>query len=118
MTNKRHGRVGDTPVIGAGTYANNRTCAVSSTGHGEYFLRGVAAATVSARMEFGGQGLADAADAVVEGIGAMGGGGGVIGIDRLGNTVMTYNTPGMYRGRMVDGGRPETAIWESDDDGC
>ena len=116
MTNKRWGRVGDTPIIGAGTYSSNATCAVSSTGHGEYFLRAAVAYQVSARMEFGGQGLQEAADAVVHGqLRAMGGGGGLIGIDRHGNTSMTYNTAGMYRGRMVDGGKPETAIWEADD---
>ncbi|NOZ04294.1 MAG: isoaspartyl peptidase/L-asparaginase [FCB group bacterium] len=103
MTNKRFGRVGDSPIIGAGTYANNQTCAVSATGHGEYFIRGVIAYDVSALMQYGGLSLTEAADKVImEKLSAMGGSGGIIAIDRDGNIAMPFNTAGMYRG-YVDG---------------
>lgn len=98
-TNKRWGRVGDSPIIGAGTYADNETCAVSSTGHGEYFIRGVVAHEVAARMRYGGQTVQEAAEAVIGGtLAEMGGTGGVIALDRQGRVAMPFNTPGMFRG--------------------
>jgi L-asparaginase / beta-aspartyl-peptidase len=99
MTNKAWGRVGDSPLIGAGTYANNKTCAISCTGHGEYFIREVAAYDVSCRMEYGGKSLKQAADHVIyEKLKKTGGEGGLIAIDSSGNICMPFNTPGMYRG--------------------
>lgn len=101
MTNKRYGRVGDTPLIGAGTWADNNTCAVSCTGHGEYFIRAVAAYDIAALMEYKGMSLNDAADEVVmRKLKEMGGEGGVIAVDALGNIAMPFNTPGMYRGMV------------------
>lgn len=108
MTNKRFGRIGDSPIIGAGNYADNATCAVSGTGHGEYFIRTVAGYDIAARMKFAGKSLADAADATIAELGSMGGTGGVIAIDAAGNIAAPFNTPGMYRGwRRSDG---ESAI--------
>lgn len=99
ITNKKFGRIGDSPVIGAGTYANDQTCAVSATGHGEHFLRHVAAHNIAARMQFGGQTLHAAADSVVfEDLPSTGGEGGVIAVDARGNLVLCFNTEGMYRG--------------------
>ena len=112
MTNKRWGRVGDSPIIGAGTFARNATCAVSCTGHGEYFLREAAAHAVSARMEYGRQSLEAAAKAVVfESLAPIGGEGGLIAIDREGNVVLPFNSSGMYRGWKKAGGS-EVCIWE------
>jgi len=112
MTNKRFGRVGDSPIVGAGTWAKNTTCAVSCTGHGEYFIREAAAHSVSARMELGGQPLEEAARAVIfEQVGVAGGRGGLIAVDREGNVAMPYNSGGMFRGfRRSDGAR-ELRIW-------
>lgn len=99
MTNKAWGRVGDSPLIGSGTYANNKTCAISCTGHGEYFIRGVVAYDVSCRMEYGGLNLKDAANKVIhERLKKMGGEGGLIAVDSSGNICMPFNTVGMYRG--------------------
>ena len=99
MTNKAWGRVGDSPLIGAGTYANNSTCAVSCTGHGEYFIRGVVAYDLSCRIEFGGKNLKQAASEVIhEKLKRMGGEGGLIAVDSSGNICMPFNTKGMYRG--------------------
>ena len=99
MTNKAWGRVGDSPIIGAGTYANNKTCAISCTGHGEYFIRGVVAYDVSCMIEYGGMNLEMAANKVIhEKIKKMGGQGGLIAIDPAGNICMSFNTEGMYRG--------------------
>lgn len=99
MTNKRYGRIGDSPVIGAGTYANNHTCAVSCTGHGEYFLRAVAAYDVSCLMEYKGLSLQEAADYVIhQKMVKLGGEGGLIAVDRKGNVVLPFNSEGMYRG--------------------
>lgn len=99
MTNKAWGRIGDSPLIGAGTYANNNTCAVSCTGHGEYFIRGVVAYDVSCRMEYGGKSLKQAANKVIyEKLKRGGGEGGLIAIDSAGNISMPFNTEGMYRG--------------------
>ncbi len=99
ISNKRWGRVGDSPIIGAGTYADNESCAVSSTGDGEYFIRGVIAYDVCSTMRLTGMSLAESASAVIHGkLSEMGGGGGVIAIDHDGNIAMPFNTPGMYRG--------------------
>lgn len=112
MTNKRYGRVGDSPIIGAGTYANNVTCAVSSTGHGEYFIRGVVAYDISALMEYKGLSLKKAADKVVKDkLVKLGGSGGVIGVDNKGNHVMSFNSEGMYRGFVKEDGKMEVAIY-------
>jgi L-asparaginase / beta-aspartyl-peptidase len=99
MTNKKWGRVGDSPMIGAGTYANNNTCAVSCTGSGEFFIRGVVAYDVSCLMEYKGLTLEEAASEVVMNkLIAIGGDGGLIAIDKEGNVSMPFNTEGMYRG--------------------
>lgn len=104
MTNKRYGRVGDSPVIGAGTYANNKTCAVSCTGWGEYYIRLVMAKTISDMMEFGRFSLKDAAnEMVMKHLPALGGDGGLIAVDRQGNIAMPFNTDGMYRGYIKNG---------------
>lgn len=112
MMMKRFGRVGDVPVIGAGTYADNRSCAVSATGHGEFFIRNTVARTVCALVEYGGLSLQAAADSVVmRQLVAQEGEGGVIAMDRAGNWTMPFNSSGMYRGRIGADGRPETAIF-------
>jgi beta-aspartyl-peptidase (threonine type) len=113
MTNKMFGRVGDSPVIGAGTYANNSSCAVSCTGSGEYFLRLAVAHHISAAMEYGGKTLLDACNEVVlQKLTAIGGDGGVVAIDRAGNCALVFNTEGMYRAyRNIDGSR-EIAIYK------
>lgn len=118
MTNKRFGRVGDVPIIGAGTYASNASCAISTTGHGEYFIRNVVAREICARMEHRGESLQEAADAVIlEQLMDHGGSGGAVGIDRDGMITMTLNTPGMYRGHYLAGAEPFTAIYEDEGDG-
>lgn len=105
MTNKKFGRVGDSPIIGAGTYANNNTCAVSGTGHGEFFIRGTVAHDISALMEYGGKSLSDAADEVInKKLTNLGGTGGIIAIDKNGNVAMPFNTGGMFRGYVLDDG--------------
>ncbi|MEY2548851.1 MAG: L-asparaginase / beta-aspartyl-peptidase, partial [Verrucomicrobiota bacterium] len=96
-TNKLPGRIGDTPIIGAGTYANNATCAVSATGDGEFFIRAVAAHDLAALLEYRGMTLAEAAQSVIEKIGRLGGTGGLIAVDRAGNIALPFNTTGMYR---------------------
>jgi beta-aspartyl-peptidase (threonine type) len=99
MTNKQFGRVGDTPVIGSGTYANNETCAISCTGHGEYFLRSVVAYDISCLMEYGNLSLEEACDKVVKDkLVKIGGEGGLVAIDAKGNICLPFNSPGMYRG--------------------
>ena len=98
MTNKMSGRVGDSAVIGAGTYASNRSCAVSCTGHGEYMIRGVVAYDVICLQEFKGDTLEEACHEVIQNrLRTMGGEGGLIAIDRHGNISMPFNTHGMYR---------------------
>ena len=97
MTLKRFGRVGDSALIGAGTYADDATCAVSATGHGEFFIRAVAAHDVAARMRYGGRTLAQAAAETIAAVGALGGAGGLIAVDRHGNVALPFNTPGMFR---------------------
>lgn len=98
MTNKKYNRIGDSPIIGAGTYANNLTCAISCTGHGEYFMRGVVAYDVSCLMEYKGMSLQQACDKVIkEKQVILGGEGGLIGVDKLGNVALSFNSEGMYR---------------------
>jgi len=111
MTNKKFGRVGDSPIIGSGTYANNKTCAVSCTGSGEYFLRGVVAYDVSCLMEYKGLSLAEATKTVIqERLIEIGGDGGLIAVDQKGNVSLEFNTEGMYRGSFV-GGVSEVSIF-------
>ncbi len=106
-TAKRWGRVGDSPLIGAGTYADNRSCAVSATGHGEHFIRHVVAHDICARMTYQGTSLAEAAEFVImEKLAKAGGDGGVIAIDSKGNIVLPFNTPGMYRGYRLGSDKP------------
>jgi Asparaginase len=99
MTNKKFGRVGDTPIIGAGTYANNATCAISCTGHGELFIRSVVAYDISCLMEYKGLSLAEACDVVVhDKLVKIGGEGGLVAVDAQGNITLPFNSEGMYRG--------------------
>ncbi|RTQ50274.1 isoaspartyl peptidase/L-asparaginase [Hymenobacter gummosus] len=112
MTNKRYGRVGDAPIIGAGTYADNQTCAVSCTGWGEYFIRVGVARDVAARMEYGRQPLAAAAQATLDKVAQLGGDGGLIGLDRQGNITMPFNSEGMYRGYIKANGQTEVLIYK------
>ena len=112
MTNKKYGRIGDTPIIGAGTYASNKTCAISCTGHGEPFILGVAAYDVSCLMEYKGLSLQEAVDVVVnERLLKLNGEGGMIGVDSKGNCVMIFNSAGMYRAMRNSEGASETAIY-------
>ncbi len=113
MTNKRYGRIGDSPLIGAGTYADNHTCAVSATGHGEYFIRSVVAYDIAALMNYKNLSLKAAADEVImKKLVLKGGEGGVIALDREGNIAMPFNTSGMYRGFVRKGGEPELFIFK------
>src|ERR671913_174946 len=112
MTYKRFGRVGDSPVIGAGTYADNQSCAVSCTGDGEYFIRSVVAHDIAARMLYGGKSLKEAAAGAVEKVGKLGGGGGLVAIDHAGNFAMPFNTSGMYRGSIGPEGKPNVQIYK------
>ncbi|MBK5204999.1 MAG: isoaspartyl peptidase/L-asparaginase [Polaromonas sp.] len=112
MTNKRPGRVGDTPLIGAGTYADNRTAAISCTGTGEMFIRIAAAYDICARMAYAGQSLDAAAHEVVMNVlPTIGGRGGLIAVDAQGNVSLPFNTEGMYRGHARVGATPHTAIF-------
>lgn len=112
MTGKRPGRVGDSPVIGAGTYANNATCAVSGTGHGEFFMRTLVAHDIHALMQYRGLSLDAAVNEVVQKkLKAMHGEGGIIAVDAQGNVVMSFNTEGMFRGARDARGRNEVAIY-------
>jgi len=111
-TNKRAGRVGDSPVIGAGTYANNATCAVSATGDGEYFVRATVAHDVSALMEYRGMSLTEAAQSVLDKVAKLGGSGGLIAIDRQGNIALPFNTSGMYRGYVDPNGKFVVEIYK------
>lgn len=113
MTNKRWNRVGDSPIIGAGTYADNNSCAVSATGHGEYFIRATVARSICALMEYKGLTLQEAADEIVmKKLVEMKGDGGIIAIDKNGNAALTFNTPGMYRGYIDSQSEPQTAMFE------
>lgn len=112
MTNKKYGRIGDSPLIGAGTYANNKTCAISATGHGEPFIRGVAAYDVSCLMEYKGLSLHEAMNIVVnDKLVKLEGEGGMIGVDAQGNTAMIFNSAGMYRAMRSSDGEGEVAIY-------
>jgi len=111
MTGKRYGRIGDAPVIGAGTYADNKSCAVSCTGHGEYFIRLGIARDVALQMEYLGIPLEKAASNVMEKLTALGGTGGFIALDRSGNITMPFNTSGMFRGYIKSTGEKEIAIF-------
>lgn len=113
MTNKRFGRIGDSPMIGSGNYANNNTCAVSCTGSGEYFIRGVVAYDVSCLMEYKGYSLAKACSEVVQKrLVKIGGDGGLIALDIHGNICLEFNTEGMYRGARNNQGINEIAIYK------
>jgi beta-aspartyl-peptidase (threonine type) len=113
MTNKKYGRIGDSPLIGAGTYANNNTCAISCTGHGEMFIRSVASYDVSCLMEYKGYSLEEAMNIVVhDKLMAIQGEGGMIGVDANGNTAMVFNSAGMYRGVKTSNGLDKVAIYK------
>lgn len=112
MTNKKYGRIGDSPLIGSGTYANNKTCAISCTGHGEVFIKAVAAYDVSCLMEYKGFTLQEAMDFTVNTkLKNMDGEGGMIGVDANGNYAMIFNSAGMYRGVKTSDGKNEVAIY-------
>jgi beta-aspartyl-peptidase (threonine type) len=111
MTGKRWGRVGDSPIIGAGTYADNASCAVSATGHGEYFIRAVVAHDISAQMRYAGLPLAESVTNTLARMKALGGNGGVIAIDASGEIVLDFNSEGMFRGARTSTGRREVAIY-------
>ena len=113
MTNKRFGRIGDSPVIGAGTYANNKTCGISCTGHGEYFLRAVVAHDVSCLMEYKGMSLQEACNVVIKDkLVKMGGEGGLIAVDAQGNYDFCFNSAGMYRAVRSNSGVEEVAYYK------
>ncbi len=111
--NKKFGRIGDSPIIGAGTYADNNSCAVSSTGQGEYYIRGVVAYDIAARVKYLRMNVEEAAESVIHGqLKEMGGTGGVICLDRQGNYAMEFNTEGMYRGIKQKGKKTEVYIFK------
>ena len=112
MTNKRYGRIGDAPLIGAGTYANNETAAISCTGWGEFYIRTVVAHDISAMMEYKKMSVAAASKAVLDKMGKLGGDGGLIALDRQGNMAMPFNTEGMYRGSVTADGKIEVLIYK------
>lgn len=112
MTNKRFGRIGDSPIIGAGTYANNETCAVSGTGDGEYFIRADVAHDISAMVAYKGMSVTDAANSSLEKVAKLGGKGGVIVLDRNGNFATPFNTDGMYRGHIGPDGKAVVEIYK------
>ena len=113
MTNKKYGRIGDSPIIGCGTYANNKTCGISCTGHGEMFIRTVAAYDVSCLMEYKRFSLHEAMNEVVnKKLVAIGGEGGMIGVDSAGNPAMVFNSKGMYRGVRSSDGTDYVALYK------
>jgi len=113
MTNKKFGRVGDSPMIGAGNYANNKTCAISCTGSGEFFIRGVVAYDVACLMEHKDMSLEDASNEVInKRILEIGGDGGLIAVDKNGNIAMPFNTEGMYRASKSSNGNEEVSIYK------
>ncbi|MCU7553934.1 isoaspartyl peptidase/L-asparaginase [Alteromonas sp. ASW11-19] len=117
MTAKRFGRVGDSPIIGAGTFADNDSCAVSATGHGEFFIRYQVAADICARMKYSGQTLQAAADTVINGVLAdVGGDGGVIAVDSKGNIATPFNSAGMYRAKVEADGKVSVGIYQQWDE--
>jgi len=115
MTNKRYGRVGDSPIIGAGTYADNSACGISATGHGEYFIRAVVAYDICARVKYQNLSLQAAADAVVqERLVDMGADGGIVGLDPAGNVIYSFNSAGMYRASVNTNGDLHVGIYKQD----
>ena len=115
MPNKRYNRIGDSPIIGAGTYANNNTCAVSGTGHGEYFIRYTVAHDISALMEYKGLSLKDATELVInDKLVKAGGSGGVISVDKSGNISMLFNSSGMFRGFATADGKEGVYIYKDE----
>ncbi|PTX41606.1 asparaginase [Christiangramia gaetbulicola] len=115
MTNKMEGRIGDSAIIGSGTYAQNKTCAVSCTGIGEFFMRATVASYVSNLMEFAGMSLEEAAEkAIHEHHGNLGGDGGLVAVDSEGNTIMSYNSAGMYRG-YVNSSEKKLYVWDEEE---
>ena len=114
LTGKRWGRIGDSPVIGAGTYADDRACAVSATGAGEFFIRAGVAHTICDRVRFLGETVRQAADATIKEVGELGGDGGVIVAGPDGSTAFSFNTPGMYRARADSSGEHEIALFGDD----
>lgn len=113
MTNKKYGRIGDAPIIGAGTYANNRTVAVSCTGWGEFYIRNVVAYDLSALIDYKGLTVEEAGKAVIKKVGDLGGDGGLIALDKNGNMAMPFNTEGMYRGAVTKDGKIEILIYKN-----
>ncbi len=111
-TNKQFGRIGDSPIIGAGTYANDQTCAVSCTGDGEYFIRAAVAHTVSDLMQYEGMPVQEAAELALEKAKKLGGTGGLIALDKDGNYAMPFNTSGMYRGKVGSDGKVSVEIYK------
>jgi len=111
MTNKKFGRIGDTPIIGAGNYDDNQTCAVSCTGHGEYFMKTLAAYDVSALMKYKGLSLIEASRAVIDNLRKIGGEGGLIAVDANGNVALPFNSDGMYRGLVTTDGKSIVKIY-------
>ena len=112
MTNKKYGRVGDAPIIGAGTYANNKTAGISCTGWGEFYIRNVVAYDISAMMEYKNMSVAAAAEAALDKVAKMGGDGGLIALDKNGNVTMPFNTAGMYRGTVTEDGKIEVLLYQ------
>jgi L-asparaginase / beta-aspartyl-peptidase len=112
MTNKKYGRVGDSPIIGAGTYANNLTAGISCTGWGEFYIRSVVAYDVSAMMEYKNLSVSDASKAALDKMEKLGGDGGLIALDKNGNVAMPFNTDGMYRGTVTEDGKIEVLIYK------
>ena len=113
MTDKKFGRIGDSPIIGAGTYANNKTCAVSCTGHGEYYIRLGFARDISAMMEYQNLSVTDACKKEIDKLSELEGTGGVIAVDADGNIAMEFNTSGMFRGYIKSSGEKEIAIFKN-----
>lgn len=112
MTNKKFGRIGDAPIIGAGTYANNATAAISCTGWGEFYIRSVVAHDISALIEYKGLGVAEAAKLVLDKMAKLGGDGGLIALDSKGNIATPFNTEGMYRGTITANGKIDVQIYK------
>ncbi|WP_245222108.1 isoaspartyl peptidase/L-asparaginase family protein [Pedobacter kyungheensis] len=112
MTNKKYGRVGDAPIIGAGTYCNNETAGISCTGWGEFYIRNVVAKTISDLIEYKGLSVAEASKIALDKVGKMGGDGGLIALDKQGNIAMPFNTEGMYRGAITADGKIEVSIYK------
>jgi len=112
MTNKKFGRIGDSPIIGAGTYANNQTCGISCTGHGEFFIRLAVAKDISNMIEYNNVKLEEAGNQMIEKLNKIGGKGGFIGIDKYGNIIMNMNTSGMYRACSGSNTKTETFLYK------